>query len=463
MSININKTEKYNIQNKSYLTELYTKYKNINFNSFTQQALIQQIIDLPKNKHVRYRTNLLIINFKYNIKKNNITFNMINKNDIPQDSRIAIINEFFTMFCKWCINKKNNLNLHNILNSNSNSNSDSNSNSNSNPNNDTTNNIIETCILIYLSDRIIWHIKDVDKTIPLCVYAQPNNFNYILIPDNTFHINSDDKRYGKHGLNWESQKKLFTNTNAELELKELTLDNNLDNNLDIDLDIDLDSNTNIIKQNAIFFKGVDTTDKNHNLRYYIKHRLKTDTDNEFKNAMIYEWLTPSNYESVKCFTKYKFLLNLPGRYPWSTRLKYLYLSKSFIINVRVKTLGDGDEDFFKSFVDLIVPDKLCINIDMNYYYDATCNENNKTKEEINKTIEYNEKNKIEIRQVYDKIKEIFHTYKNLSPYDDKNVIKAYNLINNFKTNDMYEYYYNIMLMNYKIGLKPFIYTKPYTT
>ena len=450
--MNINKTDKYKkIQTKSYLSSLYTKYKNINFNSSTQQELIQQIIDLPKNKHVRYRTNLLIINFNYDIKQNNITFNMINKNDIPQDSRITIINEFFTMFCKWCINKKNNLNLH------------------------TTNNIIETCVLIYLSDRIIWHIKDVDKTIPLCVYAQPNNFNYILIPDNTFHINSDDKRYGKHGLNWESQKQLFTNTNAELELKELTLDNDLDNDLDIDLDNDLDndnadtdnintdSNTNIIKQNAIFFKGVDTTDKNHNLRYYIKHRLKTDTDNEFKNAMIYEWLTPSNYESVKSFTKYKFLLNLPGRYPWSTRLKYLYLSKSFIINVRVKTLGDGDEDYFKSFVDLIVPDTLCINIDMNYYYDATCNENNKTKEEINKTIEYNEKNKIEIRQVYDKIKEIFHTYKNLSPYDNKNVIKAYNLIHNFKTNNMYEYYYNIMLMNYKIGLKPFIYTKPYTT
>ncbi len=439
--MNINNTEKYKkIQTKSYLSSLYTKYKNINFNSSTQQELIQQIIDLPKNKHVRYRTNLLIINFNYDIKQNNITFNMINKNDIPQDSRITIINEFFTMFCKWCINKKNNLNLH------------------------TTNNIIETCILIYLSDRIIWHIKDVDKTIPLCVYAQPNNFNYILIPDNTFHINSDDKRYGKHGLNWESQKQLFTNTNAELELKELSLDNNLNNDLDNDLDndnadtdnINTDSNTNIIKQNAIFFKGVDTTDKNHNLRYYIKYRLKTDTDNEFKNAMIYEWLTPSNYESVKSFTKYKFLLNLPGRYPWSTRLKYLYLSKSFIINVRVKTLGDGDEDYFKSFVDLIVPDTLCINIDMNYYYDATCNENNKTKEEINKTIEYNEKNKIEIRQVYDKIKEIFHTYKNLSPYDDKNVIKAYNLIHNFKTNNMYEYYYNIMLMNYKIGLKPFI-------
>ncbi len=441
--MNINKTEQYKqIQTKTYLSSLYTKYKNINFNSSTQQELIQQIIDLPKNKHVRYRTNLLIINFNYDIKQNNITFNMINKNDIPQDSRITIINEFFTMFCKWCINKKNNLNLH------------------------TTNNIIETCILIYLSDRIIWHIKDVDKTIPLCVYAQPNNFNYILIPDNTFHINSDDKRYGKHGLNWESQKQLFTNTNAELELKELSLDNNLNNDLDNDLDndlyIDLDSNTNIIKQNAIFFKGVDTTDKNHNLRYYIKHRLKTDKDNEFKNAMIYEWLTPSNYESVKSFTKYKFLLNLPGRYPWSTRLKYLYLSKSFIINVRVKTLGDGEEDYFKSFVDLIVPDTLCINIDMNYYYDATCNENNKTKAEINKTIEYNEKNKIEIRQVYDKIKEIFHTYKNLSPYDNKNVIKAYNLIHNFKTNNMYEYYYNIMLMNYKIGLKPFIYTKPYT-
>ena len=393
---NINKkTDKY------YLKYLFENYKKIKFDASQQTELIQKIIEIPNNIYSDYKTNLLVINFVYNVKNNTMKFEMININDIPNDSRKDIIKTFLTMFCKWFVNNARELK-----------------------------NNIKTCILIYVSDRIIWHIKDVDKQIPICVYAQPDNLNYILIPDNTFHINSEETRYDKFGLDWEEQKQLFTTI---IKRPQSTL----------------------IKQNKIFFKGADTTSYNHNLRFYIKKRLITENDIEFKDAMIYEWLKPNNYESVQTFTKYKFLLNLPGRYPWSTRLKYLYLSRGFIINVRVKTLGDGNEDFYKSFIDYIVPDILCINIDMIYYYDKTYLKNNKTTAEDNKTIEYNEKNKIEIKQVYDQIKAIFHKYKNKNPYTDKNVNKAYNLINNFKKEDIFIYYYNIIMMNYKIGLKPF--------
>ena len=405
-----NKTDKY------YLKYLFENYKKIKFDASQQTELIQKIIELPNNIYSDYKTNLLVINFVYNVKNNTMKFEMINVNDIPNDSRKDVIKTFLTMFCKWFVNNARELK-----------------------------NNIKTCILIYVSDRIIWNIKDVDKQIPICVYAQPDNLNYILIPDNTFHINSEETRYDKFGLDWEEQKQLFTTiikrphtilTKPTLTKPTLT-------------------NPTLIKQNKIFFKGADTTNYNHNLRFYIKKRLITENDIEFKDAMIYEWLKPNNYESVQTFTKYKFLLNLPGRYPWSTRLKYLYLSRGFIINVRVKTLGDGNEDFYKSFIDYIVPDILCINIDMIYYYDKTYLKNNKTTAEDNKTIEYNEKNKIEIKQVYDQIKAIFHKYKNKNPYTDKNVNKAYNLINNFKKEDMFIYYYNIIMMNHKIGLKPF--------
>ena len=399
-SIN-NKTDKY------YLKYLFENYKKIKFNVSQQTELIQKIIEMPHNIYVKYKTNLLVINFVYNVKYNTINFDMINVNDIPHDSRQDVIKTFLTMFCKWFVN-----NAKEIKNN------------------------IETCILIYLSDRIIWHIKDIDKQIPICVYAQPDNLNYILIPDNLFHINSEEIRYDKIGLDWEEQKQLFTNTFEKSRTITRT-------------------KPILIKQNKLFFKGADTTNYNHNLRFYIKHRLKTENDIEFKDAMIYEWLTPENYESVQTFTKYKFLLNLPGRYPWSTRLKYLYLSKGFIINVRVKTLGDGNENFYKSFIDYIVPDILCINIDMKYYYDETYLKKNKTTAEDNKTIEYNEKNKIEIKKVYEQIKTIFHKYKNKNPYTDTNVNKAYNLINNFTTEDMFIYYYNIIMMNHKIGLTPF--------
>ena len=216
------------------------------------------------------------------------------------------------------------------------------------------------------------------------------------------------------------------------------------------------------KKDIIFFKGMNTTLYNHNLREYIKNSLDSETDIIFKNAMYYKWLTKYNYESVDTFTKYKFLLNLPGRYPWSTRLKYLYLSKGFIINVRVKTLGDGDEDYYKSFIDLIVPDTLCFNINMTYYYydydkDIKYNKNNKkdtTNNQDTKEYTYEKLNNAECLKVYNKIKKIYYKYKNQNPNNNKNVIKSYNLIKNFTINDINEYYYNIITMNYKLGLRP---------
>ena len=282
-----------------------------------------------------------------------------------------------------------------------------------------------------MSDRIIWNMNDIEKQLPICVFAQPNNNNYILIPDCTFHNNSEDVRYGINGITWEEQKALF---------KKKTTD----------------------KKDIIFFKGMNTTIYNHNLREYIKNSLDSETDIIFKNAMYYKWLTKYNYESVDTFTKYKFLLNLPGRYPWSTRLKYLYLSKGFIINVRVKTLGDGDEDYYKSFIDLIVPDTLCFNINMTYYYydydkDIKYNKNNKkdtTNNQDTKEYTYEKLNNAECLKVYNKIKKIYYKYKNQNPNNNKNVIKSYNLIKNFTINDINEYYYNIITMNYKLGLRP---------
>ena len=144
---NINKkTDKY------YLKYLFENYKKIKFDASQQTELIQKIIEIPNNIYSDYKTNLLVINFVYNVKNNTMKFEMININDIPNDSRKDIIKTFLTMFCKWFVNNARELK-----------------------------NNIKTCILIYVSDRIIWHIKDVDKQIPICVYAQPDNLNYILM------------------------------------------------------------------------------------------------------------------------------------------------------------------------------------------------------------------------------------------------------------------------------------------
>ena len=395
-----------------YIAELKNTYSTIKFNKSTQHILINKVLNVKKRFDVKYKTNLLIINFKYVYDTNIMSFDMIDKDDIQNGSRTPIINDYLIILCKWiCIHKKQDLQSYKPSPNNNNNNNSS----------------FETCILLYMSDRIIWHITDIDKQLPICLFAQPNNNNYILIPDMTFHNNSEYARYGINGINWADQKALFTKTTTG------THD----------------------KKDIIFFKGMNTTLYNHNLREYIKNNLDSETDILFKNAMYYKWLTKYNYESVETFSKYKFLLNLPGRYPWSTRLKYLYLSKSFIINVRVKTLGDGNEDFYKSFVDLIVPDTLCFNIDMTYYYydEKTHNKDNKANREAQAS-RYTKLNNAECLKVYKQIKQIYYKYRKHNPNNNKNVIKAYNLINNFTINDINEYYYNIITMNYKLGLQP---------
>ena len=65
------------------------------------------------------------------------------------------------------------------------------------------------------------------------------------------------------------------------------------------------------------------------------------------------------------------------------------------------------------------------------------------------------KNLEETNKVYEEIKKIYYKYKNNDPYNDSNVIQAYNIINQFKINDIHEYFFKILNNNYNIGLKQF--------
>lgn len=392
----INKTNKLKQRNKSINNDIFKKinlnlkkeltdvYSNIKFNKNTYIDLINSLINKERRHiHNKYKTNLVIININKNL--NNILsktkFIFYNKNQIPRDSRIIILTKYMINLCKWIdINYKNEK--------------------------------IDTCILFWISDRFIYEIENIDKLLPICLYACPKNKNYIIIPDSSFIFLNEKKRYESYGINWTQQKHLF--------------------------------NTPTQKKNEIFFKGADTTSTIHNLRNYIMIELKKENDVEFKNAMNYNFLTSNNYESVKIFKNYKFHLNLPGHYPWSTRLKYLYLAKSFIINVRVKTIIDKTneiDEHYKSFIDLIVPDTYCINIDMNYYYSSDIN------------IKYDEDNKKECEKVYKKIKEIYYKYKDINVYNNKKINDAYNIINSLEMENMYEYFYNIILNNQKLGMR----------
>jgi hypothetical protein len=384
-----------NLKLKKELNEVYSR---INFNKETYIKLLHSLVYKEnKNPHNKYKTNLVIINIT-NTTNNTITktkYNIFNKEQIPNDTRITILQKYMLELCKWIDKNHNHKHKHQK---------------------------IDTCILFWISDRFIYEIKNIDKLIPICLYAAPKNKNYIIIPDSTFSYMDETKRYASNGLDWKQQKKLFETT-----------DSNTNTHTDTDTKI-----------NKIFFRGADTTSTHHNLRSYIMQRLEKESNVEFKNVMNYQFLTSSNYESVKVFKNYKFNLNLPGHYPWSTRLKYLYLAKTFIINVRVNTIINKSieiEEHYKSFIDLVVPDSYCINIDMNYYYSTDTN------------IVYKKENDEECEKVYKKIKDMYYKFKNIDVVNNKKVNEAYNIINSLETEHINEYYYNIILHNQKLGMK----------
>jgi hypothetical protein len=369
-------------------------YKNIKLDENFEDEIKFLLSLADEKKYVNYKTNLCVINIHIDTEKKIFTYSIPNKTDLPQDSRIDVIENLFTNLINWCITKSkyNNANYKFSLN-------------------------INTAIFIWISDRYIWEIPDIDRKIPICLYACPRNMNYIIIPDGTFIMQSTTHRYASKGLNWEQQKKLFT--------------------------------YDIKTKKKMFFRGADTTYRIHNIRGYILERLKTETDMAFKNNVLYEFLTTQNYESVAAFKKYKFMLNLPGHYPWSTRLKYLYLGRQFIINIRVFTyLEDGIEEHFHSFVDYIVPqDTHCINIDMKYYHADYKTE----------TADLKKKrlilNNAECDRVYNMIKTIYYKFQNKEPSMNKKVQHAYKLINALSTVDIYTYYLQIAMHNQMLGIK----------
>ena len=67
----------------------------------------------------------------------------------------------------------------------------------------------------------------------------------------------------------------------------------------------------------------------------------------------------------------------------------------------------------------------------------------------------NLKNNIEeIDKVYDEIKNIYYETKNKMTKDDKNVLEVNKIINSFTTEHIYEYFYEIIIRNAKLGLTP---------
>jgi len=274
--------------------------------------------------------------------------------------------------------------------------------------------IPDTDLYFWISDRVPWY-NNIDKRFPIFVYAKPINTHFILFPDNTFDCMTEDAKYSTQCLTWDETKKGI--------LKNSSL---IDNNK---------------KNNVMFFKGTATTRLNSHIRENLCE-ISNNTESKWLSVKLDGW---ESYMPMNKFCEYTILLNLPGRYPWSNRFKYLFLMNSLVINIDVFSIDTEHIEFepeWITFINLLVrPNKHYINILMKYYYS-----HNKEEKEKNKQL-----NHTEFQYVFNKLKKIYDDFKNDNTKYQKIITKGYEKISKLTNSDIYEYIYNCIIYNSKVN------------
>ena len=272
--------------------------------------------------------------------------------------------------------------------------------------------IPDTELYFWISDRVPWY-NNIDKRFPIFVFAKPVNTHFIIFPDNTFNCMTEDVKYSTNCLSWDESKNNI--------LKHSTV-------------LDYDKKTNLM-----FFKGTPTTKLNSNIR---ENLSKISDETDWLSVNLDGW---NSYMPMEKLCEYKILLNLPGRFPWSNRFKYLFLMNSFVINVDVVSINTEIIEFepiWFTFINLLVePDKHYLNIITKYYYSS-----NKEEKIKNKQLNYNE-----FKFLFNKLNEIYNDsiinnekYKKISE-------NGYEIVSKLNNTDIYEYIYDCIICNSKVS------------
>ena len=266
--------------------------------------------------------------------------------------------------------------------------------------------IPNTTLHIWIGDRFPWY-KNYADSVPIYVFGKPANTNYLLFPDAAFECSPKNQKYENDCYDWDHSKKTVKKYVDELPHK----------------------------INKIYFKGCATTQNTTDIRENLE---------EYSKKTHREWLdirldAGDNYQSMEEFSKYKYLLNLPGRYPWSNRLRYLFLMKSVVINVDVKTVREGkyEDSPWVSLINYIVRPNIHYHNLVLSYYRFTGHDKEKRKK----------LNVEEFEKIKEQLSEIYHE-KN----KEKNEImleKGFDRVNKLKSKHIYMYIYNCIVKNSK--------------
>lgn len=277
--------------------------------------------------------------------------------------------------------------------------------------------IPNTTIYIWISDRFPWNIESATK-FPIFVYSRPFNINFPIFPDNTFYCMTIDKKYRGQCFNWDEVKQKI-GEKCPINQK---------------------------KEHRYYFKGAPTTKLTHKLRETLE--TKTYWDTKF-TVKLDAW---TNYEPMYKFCEYLYLLNLPGHYPWSNRLKYLFIMNSVVININISKIAftnngfiDYVDDKYISFIDYITDDKDSINYTYVYHY-CHC--------DSDKTLL--KKCKIKQKKEFNKLMKFLNTlFKDMEKNPDKYkkmIRNGKNKIKKLTNNRVSQYVYQCICNNADLGI-----------
>lgn len=196
--------------------------------------------------------------------------------------------------------------------------------------------INDTILFIHIADEYIYKFTH----LPFFVLAKPLDKKGLLTVDNTF---VDYEPEAKTEIDNEKMKTIF-------DLKD-KIEEKIEK---------------IKKEDKIYFIGqnIGLKKTNFNLREYLSKQSY-----DFPLQIIV-----NGYQHMSEFINYKYLINLPGMSPWSFRFKFLFLMKTFVINValRRKYGTSYDDKWINIFDQLFVPNE--DYIELLYLYDEKENQ-----------------------------------------------------------------------------------------
>lgn len=258
-------------------------------------------------------------------------------------------------------------------------------------------------IYFWINDNMPYLSNHLDN-FPLWVMSKPNDTNYILSPNEAFSCFQMDKRnYGKC-YNWDEVKKVI---NKQCKHKNK-------------------------KKKYVYFKGMDTTSFESNLRKNLE-----DTQKQIAIPLKIDLEVKKSYIPIYDLCNYKILLDLPGRGPWSIRTQMLPLMKSNIIRVKLEKITEEYHDkSFITFADYILKSTDYISIKYNYYH----------KDKV--------RNEKEFKKFSNKLVNVYHDIeKNKDEKYSKMVDRAYSKMNKLTNERIYQCVYLMLLLQEKISVQ----------